>query len=226
MNEAFPYGDIIVIAAIAAFIILRYRATLGEKTGFDVTKPRASKENAAMPEEKIVQLHALKDAIQAEVKAATEQPLAEEFVPYEREYENMKKLDPSFSFEGFLTGAKTAFEMVIEAFAERDHDTLKMLLDKDTLAEFEDAIELQKEKNYTQHTTLIGIQEAEITDVALKNKVAEITVAFASEQMSAVKDKDGDVVEGDESKMILVEDEWVFSRNLASSSPNWAVIET
>lgn len=225
--ESFPYGDIIVIAAIAAFIILRYRATLGQNSGFDVTKKRPS--NDEQEEARVVQLHALKDAIQAEVKAAQDEAdpaLAEEFIAFEKQYEQIRKLDNSFRFESFLGGAKTAFEMVIDAFAERDHDTLKMLLDKETYAEFNEAIGLQEEKNQTQHTTLIGISDADITDVTLNGKTAEITVAFTSEQMSAVKDKDGEVVAGDESKMIVVEDEWIFSRNLTSSSPNWTVIET
>ena len=36
-NGGFPYGDIIVIGVIAAFILLRYRAMLGESRGRDET---------------------------------------------------------------------------------------------------------------------------------------------------------------------------------------------
>ena len=48
--------------------------------------------------------------------------------------------DPSFMPKSFLEGAKTAYEMVVTAFAAGDRKTLKTLLDKDVYEGFEQVI--------------------------------------------------------------------------------------
>jgi predicted lipid-binding transport protein (Tim44 family) len=49
---------------------------------------------------------------------------------------------------------------------------------------------------------------------------------FASNQVRVSRDKDGNVVEGDPSRIDLVRDRWTFSRKTASSDPNWVLVAT
>lgn len=218
MEGGFPYGDIIVIAAIAAFIILRYRAMLGEKSGRDVSDmPRP-----AADLEPVIQLPKRAEPIVEPVKKAADTEPKE----FADQFSAMRAIDSEFSVEDFLTGAKAAYEMVIEAYNEGDDETLKMLLADPIYKEFRDARKANEAEGRVAHTTLVAIMKADVTDAKLKGNKAVITVDFHSEQIPLVRDKDGKIVEGDASSQEAVEDQWVFERNLASTDPAWKVIDT
>lgn len=216
MDGGFQYGDIIVIAAIAAFILLRYRAMLGEKSGRDVSDlPRPIKDL-----EPVIQLP------EREVVRPVEKKAEKESSAFADQFSAMRAVDKEFSVDEFLSGAKAAYEMVIEAYNEADHDTLKMLLADPIYKEFKASLAENEKAGRTAHTTLVAIMKADITDAKLRGNKATITVDFHSEQIPLVRDKDGKVIEGDASSQEAVEDQWVFERNLASADPAWKVIDT
>lgn len=220
--EGFQYGDIIVIGAIAAFIILRYRAMLGGQTGRDpgdIQRPKPLEEY-----ERVVKL-----AEREPKKAAVIEPKQEDSKYPDKlalSLKNMRNVDPDFSADEFLHGARAAFEMIIKAFNDRDHDTLKMLLDQDTYESFRDVIATQEAQNVKHVTTLVAIQKAEIKHATLSGKKARITVEFVSDQIHLVRDANGNITQGNPSDVDTIADEWVFERDLNSSSPNWLIIET
>lgn len=218
MDGGFQYGDIIVIAAIAAFIILRYRAMLGEKSGRDVSDmPRPIKDL-----EPVIQLPKRAETVVELVKKNTDnEPKA-----FADQFSAMRAVDSEFSVDEFLSGAKAAYEMVIEAYNDGDDETLKMLLADPIYKEFVGARKANTDAGRMAHTTLVAIMKAEVTDAKLRGNKATITVDFHSEQIPVVRDKDGKVVEGDISSQEAVEDQWVFERNLASADPAWKVIDT
>ena len=221
MEGGFPYGDIIVIAAIAAFILLRYRAMLGEQRGrdsADVPRPRA-------PEalEPVVQLPERDLARRKEAQAKT---LAHEPAAFADSFAAMRAIDPEFQADEFISGAKMAFEMVLTAYNEEDHDTLKMLLSDRIYREFKSSLEAHAREGKKAHSTLVAIVKADITEAQLRGSKATITVDFLSEQVPLVRDKDGAIIEGDASVQEAVEDQWVFERDLKSADPAWKVIET
>ena len=220
MDGGFPYGDIIVIGAIAAFILLRYRAMLGEPRGRDEpgVRPTVVPHNEL---ERVIQLPA------ARVNAADKKDdfgtqygsLAEKFVA-------MRAIDREFSPEDFLHGARAAYEMVITAFSKRDQDTLKMLLSDEMYKSFSLSLKDAETEKRFNDTTLVAITKADIKDAKLSGNQATITVAFVSEQIHLIRDENGAILEGNPSQQHAVEDEWVFTRNLTSSSPNWTILET
>ena len=229
MEGGIPYGDIIVIGAIAAFILLRYRAMLGEPRGRDGSgvapkAPPAKEVRQVMQEiERVIQLPTNRQAASPEKKeddfSAQYGALAENFVA-------MRAIDRDFTPEEFLTGARAAYEMIIAAFSKRDHDTLKMLLSPDMYKSFALSLEdAQKEKRFTD-TTLVAITKASIKRAKLVGSMATITVDFTSEQIHLIRDEAGAILEGDVSQQNIVEDEWVFTRDLKSASPNWVILET
>lgn len=216
MDGGFQYGDIIVIAAIAAFILLRYRAMLGEKSGRDVSDiPRPPADL-----EPVIQLP------EREVVRPAEKKIEKDTGAFADQFSAMRSIDKEFSADEFLGGAKAAYEMVIEAYNEADHDTLKMLLAEPIYKEFKASLEANAKEGRKADTTLVAIVKAEIADAKLKGNKATITVDFVSEQIPLVRDQDGEIIEGNASAQEAVEDQWVFERNLASADPAWKVIDT
>ncbi len=217
MDSDFPYGDIIVIAAIAAFIILRYRAMLGEKSGRDASavKPRPLQEF-----ERVIQLP---DREAAKLVQKAEPSEEGSFVDT---YAAMRAIDKQFSSAEFVQGAKHAFEMVVEAFNDADLDTLKMLLSPGLYQHFAETLAMQKADGKKQHSTLIAITTAEVTDAQLSGVTAQLTVRFITEQVILWRNDVGAVVEGDPSHQQSVEDHWVFERKLSNADPAWKIVET
>ena len=59
----------------------------------------------------------------------------------------------------------------------------------------------------------------------LKNFL-KISVLFETEQVKVLKDKKGNIIDGDQKKSILVKDLWTFEKNIQSKDLNWKLIET
>jgi len=94
MNNSFEYIDIILLAMIAGFIILRLRRILGRRTGHKkkiIGDPFSKKVKQRNTEKKVVNL-------------------------------SSSKLDDAAK-EQFIKGAKTAYEMIITSFAKGDKKT-------------------------------------------------------------------------------------------------------
>ncbi|MDX2095591.1 MAG: Tim44/TimA family putative adaptor protein [Alphaproteobacteria bacterium] len=221
MDGGLPYGDIIVIGAIAAFILLRYRSMLGEQRGRD--EPQQPSAAPVSTRERVVQLPLLRAAAPLAEKPADfsnhRAPLAEQFIA-------MRAVDHAFSPDEFLQGARAAYEMVIGAFSKRDRETLNMLLSPEMYKSFTLSLDdAQREKRFND-TTLVAINKAEIVAAKLAGTQATLTVDFVSEQIHLIRDEAGGILEGDPSQQVKVEDSWVFTRNLSSASPNWVIIET
>lgn len=223
MSEGIPYGDIIVIGAVALFIILRYRSILGQKTGHDFSNKPADNRG----QNKVVSLH---DGEVMDATAIMPEPdlsLVEVKDPQlVTNIANMKAIDPTFTLDGFISGARGAFEMVITAFSSHDRATLKQLLGPDVYSEFDENIRKQEETERKLHTTLVSLKEAEIKEAELKKTTARMTVQFLSEQITIERDKAGEIIGGDASDIQEIVDEWVFERDLKSRNPNWQIIET
>jgi predicted lipid-binding transport protein (Tim44 family) len=220
MDSGFSYGDIIVIGAIAAFILLRYRAMLGERSERDDSvRPTP----ATMSDfERVIQLPSTRLPPPSEKKeelAAQYGSLAEQFIA-------MRGIDREFAPDEFLQGARMAYEMVITAFSKGDRDTLKLLLSDTIYAKFDAALKEGENSGHRADTTLVAISKATFLDASLKGNTATITVDFLSEQIHLIRDKEGTIIEGNVSQHDHVEDRWVFTRNLSSSNPNWKIIET
>ena len=138
----------------------------------------------------------------------------------------IKSLDNNFSPEEFLSGASIAFEMVIKAFAEEDKSTLKQMLSEDVYKNFASSIDERQAANHKLSTTIISISPIDLQEISLKRRNVSITVLIKSEQVNCTKDKEDNIVKGDNLKSEESLDVWTFARNLSSQNPNWELIET
>ncbi len=223
MSDSFQYGDIIFLGLIAAFVLLRLRSMLGRDSGID---PREVWKNAArnMPASKIMRFS---DRIGK--KPVEEVPVPEQFTGDPKVADGLKAIcaaDPSFSTSDFLHGAKVAFEWVVEAFSKGDKDKLRKVLSDERFRHFSDEIDAGNRAEAKRETTLISILETEITEAAVKGADATVTVQFTTEQINVMRDKEGNVVEGDPSQLEKAVDIWTFERDTASRDPNWKIIAT
>lgn len=129
--------------------------------------------------------------------------------------------DPSFSPDEFLDGAKQAYSIILECFAEGDRDTLKELLTPDVFAIYNDAIDDREANNLKQVTDLARLKSAEIVDAEKSGRKAIIGVKFEAELSSAMLDADGTPVEGDPDLLAQVSEVWTFERVIKSKAANW-----
>lgn len=135
--------------------------------------------------------------------------------------------DPEFSPKTFMEGAKAAYEMIVTAFAAGDRATLKNLLDKDVYDGFERAIREREQAKRKVDFTFVGLPKVEISAAELEKRIAQVTIRFHAEVVSATRDMDdGEIIEGNAEQVTNIADEWSFARNTRSRDPNWKLVAT
>lgn len=229
MNNGLNMFDLIVLLVLAAFFISRLRSVLGNRP--DDEGPNASGgDKPIRPRDRVVQLRDAKKAqFAAQLKAEGEdEPILADIEDpgVTTGLASIKNAEPSFSVSEFLSGAKMAFDMILDAYAKGDKTVLESLLSRDLYEDFAEALDARKQEDIHEEHTLVSIQSADIVRAALTGKRAEITVSFVSEQVAVERDRTGNIVSGDPSATTLVNDEWTFTRDLRSSNPNWTLVST
>ena len=126
----------------------------------------------------------------------------------------------------FIKGAKIAYENIVVSFSSGNLSGVKQILSKKVYDQFEKAINEKKSSGQISETTFIGINSAEIKNHENNKGFLEVTVDFASEIISCIKDKDNKILSGDPKKIKKVYDTWVFSKETSSNNPNWLLIGT
>jgi predicted lipid-binding transport protein (Tim44 family) len=198
MSENFGYIDIILLAIMAGFILLRLRSTLGK--GADNMPMKARFTQSSTNEAK------------------------QEFDKSVLEEENLK--DPlKFDEKTFIKGAEAAYEMIINAFANSERKTLRQLLAKDLFKNFDSVIKEREEKKIKSEMTFIGIKETKILDIDQKDTLYKVKTKFVSEIINCLKKDNGEIIEGDPENIKLVTDVWIFEKDLKSNDPTWYLTE-
>jgi len=136
------------------------------------------------------------------------------------------RASPGFDPGQFLDGAKIAYEMVVTAFADGDRNTLKNLLAADVYDGFVSAIAEREAREERVESTFVGVSDARITHADMEERSARLTIRFDSELISATRNKDDLVVDGDPATVQTVRDVWTFSRDTKSRDPNWKLVAT
>ena len=233
MGNGFQFLDIIFFALIAAFLVLRLRSVLGRRDGFDgrgqkgrghdpfgLGRPRQEADN-----ENVIPLPE-RDEPGAFEEIVNGDADEEEATPVAAGLAQIRRVDPSFDIEEFLVGARTAFEMIISAFASGDTETLESLLSRDVYGNFADAISKREDAGNSLETVITAIRASEIVEAYMDGSNATITVKFVSDQINLVRDDEGRIKEGDPETPAEVVDFWTFARNSRSRDPNWALVAT
>ena len=126
MGDGIQFLDIILFAAVAAFLVLRLRGVLGRRNGneqtpkYDPFRKRNAEETG---EDKVIALPDRKAS--AETQDAGKAAEGAEAGTLEHGLTQIQLADRNFEPEGFIGGAKVAFEMIVTAFAGGDTKTLR-----------------------------------------------------------------------------------------------------
>ena len=144
---------------------------------------------------------------------------------------NQKTVSEKFNEEDqkdFLRGAEIAYETIITDFSDSDNKLIasKPLLGKKIHDQFKEALLDREGKGHFAEITFIGIKSAVVKTHKIIEENLEVTVDFASEIITCIKDKDQKIISGDSEKIKTVYDTWVFSKDIRSANPNWLLVDT
>jgi predicted lipid-binding transport protein (Tim44 family) len=223
----------ILLLAVAVLIFLKLRSVLGQRTGRErppydpYSAPDAVRKSSG---EKVVPLpqRASEPARPAEATDLPERYAGFAVVgsPVARGLDAIAAADKSFDVKQFIAGARAAYEMIVTAYAAGDRRSLKNLLAREVYDGFDAVIREREARSETVETRFISIDSTEITNAELRGKVAQLTLRFVSQLVSATRNRNGNVIDGSPDAVTKVTDVWTFAREVTSRDPNWNLIAT
>lgn len=228
----------IIFLALAVFIFFRLRSVLGQRTGRERPPYDPFSRDAARPappaSDKVVALPQRNtDAPGQPANTDEEEPprfrwegVAPEGSPLAGALDQIAGIEPDFDAKHFLTGAKSAYEMIVLAFANGDRRALKDLLSKDVFDGFASAIGERESRGETMESRFISIDKADLVDASVRGRTAQVTVRFVSKLITTTRARDGSVVDGSPDIVADVTDVWTFARELGARDPNWKLVAT
>ncbi|WP_424943545.1 Tim44/TimA family putative adaptor protein [Aliiroseovarius crassostreae] len=214
-----PLIQLLVLAGIALFLILRLRDVLGTREGFE--KPQVTRQDpnrAKRSDFEVIEGGPDSDITDhvAEGSDAAKALVA------------MKAQEPSFSVSEFLGGARGAYEMILMGFEAGDLAEIKPFLSDEVYESFAMVVESRREQGLTIEANFVGVRELKLVDAAFDpaTNEGEVTVRFVGELTSVVRDKGGEIIEGNPNEVKRQKDVWTFARTMGSNNPNWQLVAT
>jgi predicted lipid-binding transport protein (Tim44 family) len=233
MHDPFD-ASTIIFALLAIFVLWKLRSTLGTRGGAE--KPPAQNANpffrtsTAANENKVVPLPGSAPRPAPPPPPVSNPDRWKEYAESDSKVANgldaIAAADPNFGLDQFIAGAKTAYEMIVTAFATGDRELLARLLDKDVFESFNSAIDARAARGESLMTKVVSIDKTGVFDAGLRDGMLQITLRFLASLISATHDKDGKVIDGDPEKTVNMVDLWTFARPAASRDPNWKLVAT
>jgi predicted lipid-binding transport protein (Tim44 family) len=223
----------IIFLALAVFIFLRLRSVLGQRTGserppYDRAAPNVLQRDnnvVPMPGSVIDQPPPLPSK---EVTPPSDRwkGIAESGTALAQGLDAVVAQDSSFDPRHFISGARSAYEMIVLAFANGDRRALRDLLSSEVYESFDAAIKDREKHEQKTETRFVSIDKAELVGAEARDRSAQITVRFVSQMISVTRDKAGTIVDGNPDKVADITDVWTFARDTASRDPNWKLVGT
>lgn len=213
--------QLLVLAAVAVFLVLKLRSVLGTREGFekpplpldDVAPVRPSPRNF-----EVIEGGADRDIVDNVPDGS----------PAAKALAAMKSAEPGFSVVSFLSGARGAYEMILMAFEKGDLASIKPFLSEDVHASFTEVVEAREREGLTIDSHFVGLRELALQNATFDpaTREGEITVRFVGELTSVVRNRAGEVVEGSPTAAKRQRDVWTFARKMGADDPNWQLVAT
>ncbi len=214
--------QLLVLAGIAIFLILRLRSVLGSREGFE--KPQVpmggATDQARAPRREFEVIEGGVDRdITDHVDDGSDAAKA---------LAAMKIAEPGFHVGEFLQGARQAYEMILMAFEQGDMEEVKAFIADDVYEAFAEVVASREAQGLTVEANFVGVREVSLIDATFDRDTAtgEITVRFVGELTYVVRDAQGEVVEGDPNSIKRQKDVWSFAREMGTGDPNWQLVAT
>lgn len=212
--------EIVILAAIAAFLGLRLYSVLGRRAEHEEEPiPHRFEAHDTAP-----LAHPAPPAIGQQAVSAGD---SGGFPPaIDSGLQQISAADRQFALLPFMEGAGAAYGMILEAFWRGDREELKQLCDDDVYQSFAFAIDAREKAGETLDNRLIRIEKTTIHSARLDGNMARIAVCFVADIATVTRDKDGTPIAGSLDDAIESRDVWTFSRDVTSSAPDWLLDET
>jgi predicted lipid-binding transport protein (Tim44 family) len=189
--------QILVLAVIAAVVLYQLYATLGRRVG------RQPEDAPAIP-----------------VGATPVSPTAEPAIVGSLEgVAALRVRQPDFDTGRFLNGARSAYEMIVKAFAAGDREALKPLLADDVMANFEAAIVARETEGRSEKVEIMSQPRVDLDTVTVVGDTARATVRILAEVRARTTSAEGEAVDDRRTAEL-----WTFERDLKSANPNWTLV--
>lgn len=205
---------LLILAAVTAFIIFRLISVMGTRTGHEQRHDLESlrRDDRRNPDDS------------RESDSDEEEPVPPK--PVSTNARALRDADPTFDEDAFLRGARSAYEMIVEAFASGDIRSIRPYLNGSVYDAFKSAIAARDAAGYSSDLKFVGIDRAAIVDSRIDDAAMTVVTEFTSNQVRVTRDKDGNIIEGDPNRIDLVKDRWTFTRKRNSNDPNWILVAT
>ena len=208
MQLSLPFLDIIIFAIIAIFLVYRLKNILGQNSEgndqnnkIDIGKKNFN--NVVKIGNRQLDLNKTKTG-----------------------NETISEFDPTFDEKEFLKGAQNFFEMVIDCFVKGNLENIMNYIDSKLIKNFQSVIDERLAEDETLKIDIIKMNSIKIKNVTKLKNFLKVSVLFETEQVKVLKDKKGNIIDGDQKKSILVKDLWTFEKNIQSKDINWKLVET
>ncbi|MEM9344257.1 MAG: Tim44/TimA family putative adaptor protein [Pseudomonadota bacterium] len=219
MNSAII--QLLVLAGIAVFLILRLRSVLGTRDGFE--KPSASLPDSDTRSRGRPEFDVIEGGPDRDITDHVEDGSASA-----KAFAAMKMAEPGFSVSEFIGGARGAYEMILMAFENGDLSEVRSFLSAEVAEAFDTVIADREREGLTIEANFVGVREVAVHDAVFDRETNEgdISVRFVAELTSVVRNSEGEIVEGDATEIKRQRDVWTFSRVMGSNDPNWVLVAT
>lgn len=214
-----PLIQLLVLAGVAVFLILRLKSVLGTRDGFEQPPvPRGAESPRDKRAFEVIDGgpdRDIEDHVDADSDAAS--ALAK-----------MKRAEPAFVLSEFLQGARGAYEMILMGFERGELADIQPFLAEEVYETFAEVVEARDEQGLTIEAEFIGVREMSVVDATFDDDDSdgEITVRFVGELTVVVRDAGGEIVEGSATTVKKQKDTWTFGRSMGSDDPNWLLVAT
>jgi predicted lipid-binding transport protein (Tim44 family) len=210
--------DIIFLALITAWIFSALFRSLGQADDEEEQRFQQDQEHDNLMNliNKIETAKAREEPI--DLGVAYEQNLPEHV---RKAFDSFRQQDREVNAHNFLEGAKKAFEMILNAYAKRDMETLEYLLNKNVLENFEEIINKRSDQGLEHFIKLLGIRTVQIRDAHYEKKSGTVAVQFVSDQVHYTVNKNEEVVSGNREKVDEIRDLWYFQRDFTKDDKVW-----
>lgn len=214
--------QLLVLAGIAIFLILRLKSVLGTRDGFEGPPRSARAPEPANPDRRqdfqVIDGgpdHDITDHVPEDSAAAA--ALAE-----------MKRVEPSFGVGEFLQGARGAYEWILMAFETGQLDEVAPFLSADVYEAFAQVVDARQAQGLTVEAEFVGVRGTNLVNAEFDTTTnrAAITVRLVGELISVVRDPSGEIIEGKPGHAKRQKDVWTFERVMGSDDPNWRLVAT
>ncbi|MGA7384135.1 MAG: Tim44/TimA family putative adaptor protein [Methylocella sp.] len=231
----------IVFALLAAFVVWKLRSVLGTRNGAEKppsnpfarrapggSGPRHADPGSGDAGNRVIPLPGA-----AEPPAAIAPARDDRWKPYAEPgwkawagLDTIAARDPAFAIKPFVDGAKSAYEMIVTAFAEGNREVLRNLLSPGVFDSFAAALGEREKRGEKVTTAFVSIDKVVIDDAGVNGRTAEIKIHFTAQMITATRDQGGTVIDGSPDKVVQIDDIWTFARDIGSRDPNWKLVAT